>query len=122
MTIRNTPQTLAWEPLDSEHILACQRTPVEKLLHLIPAKYITAIQQNAPNACCHDTKNLDIEAWWSNQTERNKGAPDIYKIYCNECQCCHARFCVGGDHVDAKKHSRHDRPDLYDPRPYWEIR
>lgn len=118
---RNTPQTLAYVPLDALHILACPRVSVPSVLHLLPAKYIAAMQ-TTPNACCHDVNNLDIEAWWSCPDEKNKGTPDIYKFYCKTCDCCHVRFCVGGDHPDAKNHTPQTRPELFDVRPFWEVR
>lgn len=110
----NAPQTLAWEPVDSEHILACPRVPVPDVLHLLPERYILSIQENAPNACCHEVSALEIEAWFSNGVERDKGVPDLYKIYCKTCDRCHARFCIGGNHPTDKS--------LQDQRPYWEVR
>lgn len=118
----NNPQTLAWEPLDSLHILACSRVALNTVLSIVPEKYYRAIAENAPRPCCHSTGNLDIEAWYSCPDEQAKGKPDIYKFYCNECDACHVRFCIGGDHVDAVKHTPETRPDLFDIRPFWEIR
>lgn len=111
--IRNTPQTLAWEPLDSEHILACPRVAVAKVQHLLPEKYIEALQ-NAPEPCCREVPNLDIEAWYSKAVEQARGAPDVYKFHCNRCGRCHARFCIGGNHPTD--------PTKLDKRPFWEIR
>ena len=44
----NTPQTLAWEPLDSEHILACPRVPVRNVAHILTGKqkWFTQFAQN----------------------------------------------------------------------------
>lgn len=110
----NTPQTLGYVPLDALHSLACVRVHVPKVMHLLPAKYIAAIQQNAPRECCHDVQNLDVEAWYSCDTEKAKGVPDIYKFYCASCDAVHARFCVGGNHPTD--------PSKKDMRPFWEIR
>lgn len=122
--LRNTPQTLGYVPLDAPHILACPRHPVEKLWRILPTKYLKALEDNEKIAeCCRNPRaNMDIEAWWSNEEEKNKGAPDIYKFYCNECERVHVRFCLGGDHPDSKNYSKFERPDLYDLRPFWEVR
>lgn len=110
--LSNAPQTLAWEPLDSEHILACPRAPVTGLLHIIPDRYVQGFQ-NHPKDCCKQATNLEIEAWWSNAREQAKGIPDLYKFHC-KCGACHVRFCVGGNHPTD--------PTKKDLRPYWEIR
>jgi hypothetical protein len=112
--LRNTPQTLAWEPLDSEHVLACPRVAVSKVLRLLPERYITAMQENAPEPCCREVPNLDIEAWFSRATEQARGVPDLYKFHCNTCGRCHARFCMGGNHPTD--------PTKLDKRPFWEVR
>lgn len=108
----NAPQTLAWEPLDSRHILACQRVAVPGLLHILPDKYVQNFQ-NHPKPCCKNPHNLEAEAWYSSPAEQAKGVPDLYKFHCS-CGACHVRFCVGGDHPadPAKK----------DIRPFWEVR
>lgn len=111
--ISNTPQTLAWEPLDSPHILACQRVPVTGVMHILPQRYIDGWQSH-PSQCCKDANNLDIDAWWSNEAEKAKGTPDIYKFYCRACNACHVRFCVGGNHPTD--------PTKLDIRPFWEVR
>lgn len=115
----NTPQTLAYVPLDALHILACPRVPVAKVRHLLPDRYLTYIAEKAKRECCKHPENHDIEAWFSKPSEQAKGVPDIYKFYCLTCEAngeaaCHARFCVGGNHpVD---------PAKKDKRPFWEIR
>lgn len=111
---RNTPQTLAYVPLDALHILACPRVPVQSVRHLIPDRYLLAIQQQAPNECCHDVNTLDIEAWYSKPEDQAKGVPDVYKFYCNTCERCHVRFCAGGNHPTD--------PTKQDRRPFWEVR
>jgi hypothetical protein len=120
----NTPQTLAWEPLDSLHILACPRVPVSSILHLLDGKQ-KWFEQFATNEkiepCCRDMNAHDIEAWYSCPDDRDKGIPDIYKIYCS-CGRCHVKFCVGANHPMAKNYSVQERPDLYDLRPFWEVR
>jgi hypothetical protein len=109
----NAPQSLAWEPLDSEHILACPRAAVTDYLHVIPERWVEAFQ-NHPSACCKEATNLDVEAWWSTAAEQAKGTPDIYKFHCKTCNACHVRFCVGGNHPTD--------PTKLDIRPFWEVR
>jgi len=109
----NAPHGLAWEPLDSEHILACPRTSVVSVFHLLPDRYVAGFQ-NHPMPCCKEATNLDIEAWWTNAAEKAKGTPDLYKFHCNECGVCHARLCVGGNHPTD--------PTKLDLRPFWEVR
>lgn len=118
----NAPQTLAWEPLDSLHILACQRIGVPSVIDLLKPKWLQQLRDNAPNACCHEPGNLDIDAWYSMPSEQAKGKPDIYKFYCNVCSACHVKFCVGGDHPEAVKYTPQQRPELFDQRPFWEVR
>lgn len=114
MTIQsNAPQTLGWEPLDSQHILACERVRVPDVLHILPERYVAGFQ-NHPRPCCKDAANLQVEAWWSTAREKAKGTPDIYKFFCNTCNACHVRFCVGGNHPTD--------PTKLDIRPFWEIR
>jgi hypothetical protein len=110
----NAPQTLGWEPLDSRHILACPRVAVESVLHLMPEKYILAIREYAPSECCHSVINLEVEAWYSGPDDEAKGVPDLYKFYCKECDRCHVRFCIGGNHPTD--------PAKLDKRPFWEVR
>lgn len=117
----NAPQTLAWEPIDSPHVVACPRVSVPDVLHLLPPKYVANFQ-NHPSACCKDATNLDIEAWYSGPSDQAKRVPDLYKFYCKVCNACHARFCVGGNHPEAAKYTPQERPDLFDQRPFWEIR
>ena len=96
--LSNNPQTLAWEPLGSLHIKACPRKPLAEVEHLFPPKYIEAIRDNAPNKCCHDVDNLDVDAWFSCLVQEAKSVPNIYKFYCNGCGRCHARFIVEPDY------------------------
>lgn len=112
----NQPRTLAWEPLDSEHILACPRIPLERALRLCPSvqRFHDKVVANAPNECCHQVANIEIEAWYSCETDRQKGIPDIYKLHCS-CGRCHVSFCVGGSKDPATKKITH-------PRPFWEVR
>jgi len=109
----NAPFGLAWEPLDSQHILACPRIPVTDILNILPERYIAGFQ-NHPKACCKDATKLEAEAWWSCEAEKAKGTPDIYKWHCTECGVCHVRFCVGGNHPTD--------PTKLDIRPFWEVR
>lgn len=134
----NAPKTLAWEPLDSEHILAAERKPLEKILPLLfrawKAKWFEGIKARAKHDCCRRVENLEIEAWYSNAGERDAERPDIYKFYCKVCEAahnagedrgyCHAVFCVGGNHPAATQGrvTREQRPDMFDVRPLWEFR
>lgn len=133
---RNTPRTLAYVPLDSEHILACARVSVLTVMAQIAAanklKWFESLKAKAKFDCCRRPENLDIEAWYSKKLEADKGEPDVYKFYCRVCEAehqqdplrgyCHAFFCVGGNHPAAKNYSVTERPDLYEIRPYWEVR
>jgi len=133
---RNTPQTLAYVPLGSEHILACARVSVLKVIPQLMAcnkmKWLETLKARAKFDCCRRKENLDIEAWYSKQLEADKGEPDVYKLYCRHCETlhnagedrgyCHVFFCVGGNHPAAKDFTPEERPDLYEMRPHWEIR
>jgi hypothetical protein len=123
-------QTLAYRPPDSQHILACPRVPVANVMHLLKhkMKWLEQFEQNQLlRSCCRHPENHDIEAWYSCETDRGKGVPDIYKFYCKTCEAnglpaCHVKFCVGGNHPLARKFSKAERPDLYDSRPFWQRR
>ena len=110
----NAPRTLAWEGLDSEHILACPRLPLERVLRMTPSalRFFRKVEANAPNECCRQVANIEIEAWFSKASEQAKGVPDIYKLHCS-CGRCHVSFCVGGSHDPVTKKMTH-------PRPFWE--
>jgi hypothetical protein len=112
----NQPRTLAWQPLDCEHILACPRIPLERALMLCPSvqRFHDKVVNNAPNECCHQVANIEIEAWYSKASEQAKGIPDIYKLHCS-CGRCHVSFCVGGSKNPVTGEITH-------PRPFWEIR
>lgn len=110
----NNKDSIAYEPPDSEHILACERVSYLVVQHLIPDRYLTQLREKAPNQCCHDPSNLDIEAWFSKQAEKDNGAPDLYKIYCNVCMDCHGRLCCG-----LLLHPT--KPELNDYRPSWKL-
>jgi hypothetical protein len=112
----NAPQTLAWEPLDSLHILACPRQPLDRILRTHPSarRFFEKLEMHAPNECCRQSSNIEIEAWYSCETDKAKGIPDIYKLHCS-CGRCHVSFCVGGSRDPVTKEITH-------PRPFWEIR
>lgn len=128
----NHPRTLAWEPLDSEHVLACPRVPYADVQARVEragkGKWLEHIRRNAKHDCCRDPANLDIEAWLSKPSEV---APDVYKFYCKVCEAahrsgedrgyCHVMFCVGGTHPLALHGlvNRSERPDLFEIRPHW---
>ncbi len=124
----NAPRTLAWEPLDSLHILACQRIAVHKAVirgYLRgKMKWISQLENNEKIAeCCRNPiANADIEAWYSCADDQRKGIPDIYKFHCRECERAHVYFCVGGNHPLARKYSVTERPELHERRPFWEVR
>lgn len=124
----NAPKTLAWEPLDSLHVLACPRMSVEKAVkrgYLAgKGKWLRQLETNhLIAACCRNpVKNADIEAWYSCPDDAEKKTPDIYKFYCRECERAHVFFCVGGNHPLAKKFTVQERPELFDRRPFWEVR
>lgn len=96
----NSPQTLAWETLDSEHILACKREPYLKVEDVIVAagkgKWYEGSWQRGtwvkgfrerPFECCKNKQNVDVEAWWSKQEVIDRGeGPDIYKFFCRVCE------------------------------------
>lgn len=110
------------------HVLACKRHPVHKLFAFdgdgnanldkkstIPLRWIERLEHNQKIAsCCRHPENHDIEAFYSNESERWRdkdpdrdlpNPPDVYKFYCT-CGRTHAVFCVGGG----------------DTRPYWDVR
>lgn len=131
--LRNTPQTLAYEPLDSQHTLACPRIDVRKavargyLRHKM--KWIDQLEQNQQirHCCRNPLDNADIEAWYSCDTDKKLGVPDIYKFYCRVCEAneipaCHVKFCVGGHHPLSANYTPQERPDLFELRPFWEVR
>lgn len=134
---RNAPQTLAYLPPDAEHILAAPRIAFAKVFNLIQqsgkGKWFTRLQERAKYDCCRKVENLDIEAWYSKQSEKDIERPDVYKFYCRECEklhleeargYCHVFFCVGGSHpaILQGKVRPEERPDLVDYRPIWEVR
>lgn len=96
----NSPQTLAWEPLDSEHILACKRETYLKVEDVIVAagkgKWYEGSWQRGtwvkgfrerPFECCKNKQNIDVEAWWSTKATLERGeGPDIYKFFCRVCE------------------------------------
>lgn len=132
----NAPKTLGWEPLDSQHILACPRVSVAKavqrgwLRHKLKwlKQFETNTNPKVRNCCRNPVENMDVEAWYSSPEDERKGVPDIYKFICRECTTddgwptTHVKFCVGGNHPAGKKYAPQERPDLYDIRPKWEIR
>lgn len=138
----NHPETLAWEPLDSEHILACERTSYlrvrEDFIKCNKDKWFKEFQKR-PFACCKQAAHVEVEAWYSNAQAAETGDPDLYKFYCRVCEedfnlgvirpgrnkvagYCAAVLCCGGNHPLAKKFSFEERPELYDLRPMWEVR
>lgn len=134
--ILNTPQTLAYEPVDSEHILACGRIAVTKVIPILVGagkmKWLDTLKTKAKFDCCRKPENLEIEAWFTNSREAATTIPDLYKFYCRICEehhnagenrgYCHVFFCIGSSSPAAKNHSIDERPDLYEVRPHWEVR
>ena len=123
-------RTLAYLPPDAPHVLACKRVPVRNIMHLLKGKmkWLEQFEQNQKiKTCCRHPENHDIEAWYSSAEDRAKGIPDVYKFYCKTCEAngdpaCHVKFCVGGNHPLSRKHTKEERPDLYDLRPFWDVR
>jgi len=113
----NNPRTLAFEPLDSEHILACPRLPLARVLRMCPStqRFHDKVVANAPNECCHAVPNIEIEAWFSKPAVEAEGIPDVYKLHCTSCERAHVSFCVGGSNDPVTKEVTH-------PRPFWEVR
>lgn len=66
--------------------LACRRYPVAKLLDRIPVHMLERLEQDQQIAsCCRHPENHDIEAWYSDARDAEKGmAPDIYIFMCKE--------------------------------------
>lgn len=129
----NRPQSLAYLPLDAQHELACPRISVKKAVErgylAGKMKWVEQQEQNQKiRSCCRNpTDNADIEAWYSSPQEKAKGVPDVYKIICRDCttdgmETTHVKFCVGGNHPLTAQYSLQERPELYDRRPFWEIR
>ena len=112
----NQPRTLAWEPLDSQHILACPRLPLDNIMRSHPSarRFFAKLELHATNECCRTSSNIEIEAWYSCPDDQAKGIPDIYKLHCT-CGRCHVSFCVGGSRDPVTKEVTH-------PRPFWEVR
>ena len=93
------------------HVPACVRTKLTKCpARIDPRFYEPNLEHNQQaKTCCRNMENMDIEAFYSTETERWRGGreqpPDIYILHCNDCGRKHRVFCVGSG-----------------PRPYWEIR
>jgi hypothetical protein len=133
----NNTDTLAYIPPDSPHELACRRVPLLSVWHLLgaKAKWLDQLRGDppwqdkmAPNACCHDPKNLDIDAWYTTpEWKEANGVPDLYKLYCRQCLSCHGKLCVDGEiyakHQDGSRvrSNRKTHPHLYEPNPVWNI-
>lgn len=75
------------------HVLECPRIPVSRVMDLLPARFIEALEQNQKIAsCCRHPENHEISAFRSSASEP---FPDIYKFHCT-CGRTHARFMCGG--------------------------
>lgn len=97
------------------HHQACPRYPVAKIMHLLPIRFIEALEQNQQIAsCCRHPENHDIEALYSSEEDRDRRIPDIYIFHCT-CGKKHRRFMVGG--------SAGSGPSAkVETRPFWEVR
>lgn len=74
------------------HLPICKRVKVATIQHMLPIRYIEALEQNQKiSSCCRHPENHEIEALRSNDRQR---APDIYIFHCT-CGRKHRRFCVG---------------------------
>lgn len=77
------------------HVLACAPISVPKLGSLLPSRFIEDLEQNQKiAACCRHPEHHTIEAWFSNEAERETGQPDIYIFRCT-CGRQHRRFMLG---------------------------
>lgn len=80
--------------LPSTQSPACPRVPVRLVKHLLPVKYLEALEQNQQIAsCCRHPEDHEVEALYSGPLAQ--GIPDIYLFHCT-CGRVHRRFCVGG--------------------------
>lgn len=115
----NRVHGLAYEPPNSLHILACPAVPLNDVLDIIPEHFVSDQIKNAPNDCCKQVNNLEIEAWFTQEDIENvEGRPDLYKLHCNVCSDCHARLMVNYKHpmLEGRKLS----PDILKlTRPMW---
>lgn len=88
------------------HVVACPRVKVKRCPAKIPVHYTEALEHNQKIAsCCRNPQEHEIEARFSDETQKRRGVPDIYIFHCT-CGRQHRRFCVGGG----------------DTRPFWEVR
>jgi hypothetical protein len=87
------------------HVIACPKTPVVEVAHLLPQHYRDTLEHNQLLAsCCRDTSGHEIEARYSSEWVRDhQKVPDIYIFTCS-CGRHHRRFCMGNG----------------DTRPFWE--
>lgn len=91
------------------HILACGKYPVAKLLHIIPAKWIAQAEQNQLRAsCCRHPENHEIAAFYTSDADERKKTPDLYIMYCG-CGRKHRTFCVGSSGPGHE-------------RPFWDVK
>ena len=112
---------LAYIPPDALHILACPAVPLKDVLDVVPEYFVSELQLKAPNTCCKQVENLEIEAWWTQQSVKDiEGRPDLYKFHCQECTSCHVRLMVV-EHPEWMKGERFDPELLKFCRPVWEI-
>lgn len=112
------------------HTLACYRTPVQELMayddygnldrksqmNVLPVHWCEELEHNQIAAgCCRHPENHDIEAWYSDEEQRELGIPNIYIFVCTSAHPhsirvnknrYHVRFCVGQEK----------------DRPFWEVR
>lgn len=78
------------------HVLACPRRPVADLMGILPIRFIETQEHNQQiSSCCRHPENHDIEGWFSNAEEEQRGTPDIYILHCT-CGRRHIRFMCGG--------------------------
>jgi hypothetical protein len=92
--------------LDEDNVLACQRVPVRQVIHLLPGKYLRALEQNQNiKSCCRHPENHTIDARYTSPKQAATGVPDIIVFYC-ACGCIHRRPMFGTGDV----------------RPKWDVR
>lgn len=90
----------------SHHFVVCPRSPVSDWLSVLPAKYVKSLEANETlRPCCRNAVDHEIEAFSTNENDKQRGIPDLYVFHC-KCGRKHRRLCGG----------------TVDTRPFWEIR
>lgn len=84
---------------EGNHILACPRVPVRRLMdydadgnlrggddnpkNILPVRFCEDLEHNQQIlSCCRHPENMDVEAWYSSQVDYEKSIPDIFVMIC----------------------------------------